>query len=230
MLTTTLERFRSIRARTLAMVQELSQAQMDYSPASDTWSVGEMVDHLILSEKITRGDIAELIELTKAGRKPVLYRSSTDFNVTTFFIPKVMLPLLEAPFSFLNMFVPNSVREFFVRYTLIPARAADAASPRKGRSAAELRHGLSSSLEETEALLAANPGLDYDKMIHQHPLLGTQNVPHLLYVLGLHEQRHQSQISKLLTNSQFPVSGRDVEEPRLSSSSAGPSHTTRERA
>jgi hypothetical protein len=230
MLKTNLERLRSIRARTLTMVQGLSQEQMDYSPASDTWSIGEVVDHLILSEKVTRGDIAELIDLTKAGRKPMLYRSSADFNVTTFFIPKFILPFLEAPFNFLNMFVPESVREFFVRYLLIPARAADTATPRKGRSAPELHHGLSSSLEETEALFAANPNLDYDKMIHQHPLLGTQNVPHLLYVLGLHERRHQSQIADLLANSQFPKAGRDVEDPRLSSLSVGPGHAQRGRA
>jgi hypothetical protein len=196
MLKANLQRFRSIRARTLAMIQGLSQAQMDYSPASDTWSI--------------RRDIAELIELTKTGRQPLLYRSAADFNITTFFIPKCALPFLEVPFNFLNMFVSDSVREFFVRYRLIPARAADTAVPHQGRSAAELLDGLRASLEETEALFAANPNLDYVMMIHQHPLLGTQNVPHLLYTMGLHEQRHQSQIADFLTSSQFPKAGREV--------------------
>jgi hypothetical protein len=211
------------------MVQQLSQEQMDYSPASGTWSIGEVVDHLILSVDIIRGDIAELIELTKTGKQPLLYRSSDDFNITTFFIPTCSLPLLEVPFNFLNMFVPDSVREFFVRYRLIPARAADTAAPRQGRSTAELRDGLRSSLEATEALFAANPNLDYDKMIHQHPLLGTQNVPRLLYTMGLHEERHQSQISDLLANSQFPNAGRDVADPRRSLLSAGLDHATRAR-
>lgn len=210
MLKANLERFRSIRARTLAMVQGLAQAQMDYSPAPGTWSIGEVVDHLILSVDIIREDIAELIELTKTGKQPLLYRSAADFNITTFFIPKCALPFLEVPFNFLNIFVPDSVREFFVRYRLIPARAADTATPRQGRSTAELLDGLRSSLEATEALLAANPNLDYDKMIHQHPLLGTQNVPHLLYTMGLHEERHQSQIAAFLTSSHFPKGGREV--------------------
>jgi hypothetical protein len=218
-----LEPFRSIRARTLGIVEGLSQAQMDYSPAPDTWSIGEVVDHLILSENVTRQDIAELVELTKAGRQPLLYRSSTDFNIAAFFLPKFMLPFLEVPFNFLNMFVPDSIRELFVRYRLIPAQAADATNPRKGKAAAELHHGLRSSLEETEALFDANPNLDYDKMIHQHPLLGTQNVPRLLYILGLHEQRHQAQISDLVADSRFPMPGRDVQDPRPSSSSAGAS-------
>jgi DinB superfamily len=210
MLNTNLERFRSIRARTLAMVQGLSQVQMDYSPAPGTWSIGEVVDHLILSVDIIREDIAELIELAKTGRQPLLYRSAAEFNITAFFIPKCMLPFLEIPFNFLGMFVPDSVREFFVRYRLIPAQAADTATPRQGRPAADLNDGLRSSLEALEALFAANPNLDYDKMMHQHPLLGTQNVPHLLYIMGLHEERHQSQMSDLLTGSRFPMAGRDV--------------------
>ena len=230
MLKANLEQFRAIRARTLDMVQERSQERMDYAPAPAMWSIGEVVDHLILSENITRREIAELIELSKAGRQPLFYRSSTDFNIAAFFLPKFMLPFLEVPFNFLNMFVPDSVRELFVRYRLIPARAADAATPRKGKSAAELHHGLRSSLEETEALFAANPNLDYDKMIHQHPFLGTQNVPRLLYILGLHEQRHQDQISDLLTNPQFPNAGRDDKGPHLSSLAVGPGHVTGEGA
>jgi DinB superfamily len=216
MLNINLERFRSIRARTLAMVQGLSQAQMDYAPAPGTWSIGEVVDHLILSVDIIRVDIAELIELVKTGKPPLLYRSAGEFNITTFFIPKCMLPFLEVPFNFLGIFVPDSVREFFVRYRLIPARAADTATPRQGRSVAELHDGLRSSLEELEALFAANPNLDYDKMVHQHPLLGTQNVPHLLYIMGLHEERHQAQISDLLTDSRFPMAGQNIQDPRLS--------------
>jgi DinB superfamily len=212
MLTTNLERFRSIRVRTLALVQGLAQEQMDYSPTPGTWSIGEVVDHLILSVDIIREDVAELIEITKTGKQPLLYRSAADFNITTFFIPKCALPFLEVPFNFLNMFVPDSVREFFVRYRLIPARAADTATPRQGRSAAELLDGLRSSLEEMEALFAADPDLDYDKMIHQHPLLGTQNVPHLLYTMGLHEERHQSQIADFLARPQFPKAGREVSD------------------
>jgi hypothetical protein len=49
MLNNNLERFRSIRSNP-GHGSGLSQAQMDYSPAPGTWSIGEVVDHLILSE------------------------------------------------------------------------------------------------------------------------------------------------------------------------------------
>ena len=199
-----LEFFRSTRARTLAMVEGLSQAQMDFLPAPGRWSVGELLDHLILSETITRRDISELIQLKKTGRQPVIYRSSTDFDIAPVFIPKSMLPFLEIPFNFFNMFMPNNVREFFLRYALIPARHARAATPRRQRSADELHQELLSSLSETETLFAANPTLDYREMILQHPLLGTNNVLQLLRMLALHEQRHQSQMADILKSPQFP--------------------------
>lgn len=208
-----LEQFRSARARTLAMVSGLSQAQIDYLPAPGKWSVGEQLDHLLLSDQITRRDIGELIELKKAGRKPFLYRSFADFDVTFFFVPKFMLPLVEAPFNILNVFVPNSVREFLLRYPLIPSRNANAAAPRKGRPIVELRDELSSSLRETEALFEANPHLNYREMIHRHPLLGTHNVPELLRILALHEERHQSQVSEVLKNLRFLEPVGDEAEP-----------------
>ncbi len=207
MLTTHFERFRAIRARTLALVQGLSQAQLDEAPAPGSWSIGEVVDQLILSVEIIRRDVAELIELTKAGKPPHLYRSAAEFNITPFFMPKCMLPFLEVPFNLLNMVVPDHVREVFVRYRLIPARTADTATLRRGRSTAELYAGLCFSFEELAALCATHPDLDYDTLLHQHSLLGTQNVPYLLYSMGLHEERHQAHIADLLPNAQFLKAG-----------------------
>ena len=199
-----LEMLNSTRSRTLAMVAGLSQEQMDYSPAPGKWSIGELLDHLLLSERITRNDIAKLIELARAGRKPNLNRSTDDFDVAPFFIPKPLLPFAQAPFSFVSFFFPNRMRELLLRYVIIPARAASAATPLKRRPADELRQELVSSLRETEALFEANPDLDYGRMIHRHPLLGVQNVPQLLRTLALHEQRHQDQIAEVLKRALLP--------------------------
>jgi hypothetical protein len=199
-----LEQLRAVRARTLTLLQNLSQAQLDYVPAPDDWSVGEVVDHLILSEQVLRRDIALLIEQAKAGQTPYLYRSFAEFNARPAFIPECALPFLEAPLSFLTMFTPAGVREYIVRNVPVPALAADVAQPRRGRSKAELCAELGSTLHETEALFAANPSLDYHQMRHQHPLFGVQTVPQLLRTLWLHEQAHQDQITRLLASPQFP--------------------------
>jgi len=199
-----LDLFRSTRARTLALVEGLSQAQMDFAPAPGKWSAGELVDHILLAEKLNRGEIAQLIELKKAGQRPVLKRTFADVNVSIAYIPKSLLPYLEVPFTLLNMVTPSSVRELMTQYRLVPAQNPDVGAPRKGRPADELRRELRAGLEETETLFESNPTLDYQEMIHQHPLTGCNNVLQLLRFTAFHEQRHQSQISDVLAHPRFP--------------------------
>jgi hypothetical protein len=199
-----LEQVRAVRSRTLTLIQDLSPVQLDYVSAQDEWSVGEVVDHLILSERVLQRDIALLIERAKAGQIPYLYRSFAEFNARPAFIPECALPFLEAPLNFLNMFTPAEIREYVVRNVPVPAVAADVARPRRGRPRAELCAALLSTLHETETLFAANPLLDYNQMRHQHPLFGVQTAPQLLRTLWLHEQAHQDQITRMLASPQFP--------------------------
>jgi len=199
-----LEQLRAVRSRTLTLMQDLSQGQLDYVPEPGAWSIGEMVDHLILSEQVLRGDMAILIERAKAGQTPYLYRSFAEFNARPAFIPECALSFLEAPLGLLNTFTPAGIREYLVRNVPVRALAADVTIPRPRRTKAELYAELRSTLHETEALFAANPSLDYDQMRHQHPLFGVQTVPQLLRTLWLHEQAHQDQIARILASPQFP--------------------------
>src|SRR5215831_9065021 len=63
-----LEQLHAVRSRTLSQMQDLSQGQLDYVPEPGAWSIGEVVDHLILSEQVLRGDMAILIERAQAGQ------------------------------------------------------------------------------------------------------------------------------------------------------------------
>ena len=199
-----LDELRTVRARTFAMIQGLSQEQLDYVPEPGAWSVGEQVDHLILAEQVLRRDIAILIEQAKAGQTPYLYRSFAEFNARPAFIPECALPWLEAPLNVFNMFMPASMREYIVRNVPVRALAPDVTLPRRGKTKAILCEELHAVLHETVALFAANPHLDYDTMRHQHPLFGIQTVPQLVRTLWLHEQAHQDQIATILANPQFP--------------------------
>jgi hypothetical protein len=207
MMKASLERFRSIRARTLDLAQGLSQEQMDFSPAADAWSIGEILDHLRLNEHVFHTDIAALIDLVKAGKAPRLYRSFADFNAAPAFIPKWVLPCLEVPFTVINIFLPNSLRETLAQSNLVSIRHPDITTPRKGRPADVLRSELRASLQETETLFAANPTLDYDTMTRQHPLLGIQTVPQFLDLLGIEERLHQDQIAPLINVGNRALSG-----------------------
>ena len=199
-----LQQLRAVRLCTLGMIQDLSQQQLDYVPEPGEWSVGEVMDHLILAEQVLRRDIAILIERTKAGQTPYLYRSFAEFNARPAFIPECTLPFLELPLNFLNMFTPAVVREYLIRNAPVRALAPDVTLPRPGRTRAELSEELRATLHETETLFAVNSSLDYDKMQHQHPLFGVQTVSQLLRTLWLHEQAHQDQLARVLASPQFP--------------------------
>ncbi|MGH8067227.1 MAG: DinB family protein [Candidatus Entotheonellia bacterium] len=192
------------RQRTLELIARLTQVQIEFSPGPSQWSVGEVLDHLLLAEALNRLDIAELIDLAKSGCRPYLKRTFADVNVSMAFIPKSMLPFLEVPFRLVSMVVPRFAREFMTHYRLVPAQSPDVGTPHKGRSIDELRQELRSSLQETEALFEANSTLDYQAMIQQHPLMGVNNVLQLLRIVALHEQRHQSQINDILRLPGFP--------------------------
>lgn len=199
-----LEMLRSTRESTMAMAHSLSQPQLDFASARGKWSAGEVLDHMLLAEELNRDQIAELIELQKGGRKAFVRRSFVDLNVSIAHIPKRVLPFLEVPFTLLNMCMPDGVREYMARHRVIPAQNPDAATPRRGRSVAELSADLAASLKETTELLHSNPELNYREMFVQHPLMGTNDVPGLLRFMALHEQRHQSQIADILSHPQFP--------------------------
>lgn len=199
-----LEFHRVTRAQTLAIVQGLSQGQMDYAPAPSKWSVGEVLDHLILGQRLNLSYIAEVIGMKKAGQQPVLRLSFADVDVSVGYIPKSVLPALEAPFTVMNMFLPTTIRDFMTSHRLVPAQNPGLTTPRRARPADELRGDLVSSLKEMEALLESHADFNYSEMVIMHPLLGNNNIPGLLRFLALHEQRHQSQIESVLGSPGFP--------------------------
>jgi uncharacterized damage-inducible protein DinB len=64
-----LDLLRSTRAETLRLCAGVTQEQSEFMPAPEKWSVGEVLDHLLLAEKLYRDIFATLIELQKSGRR-----------------------------------------------------------------------------------------------------------------------------------------------------------------
>jgi hypothetical protein len=58
-----LDMLRLTRARTLRLCAGMTQAQSDYSPAVGKWSAGEVLDHLLLAEKLYRDIFVRLIQM-----------------------------------------------------------------------------------------------------------------------------------------------------------------------
>jgi DinB superfamily len=197
-----LELLHSTRAGTLRLCSAITQAQSEFAPPGK-WSVGEVLHHLLLAENLYRGNFAQLIELQKSGERPILRRSFADLNTSIAHIPKPILPMLEIPFTVMNMFVPSVVRETMMQFRLVPAQNPDVITPKKGQPVNDLRVALQASYDEMAALFNANPNLDYRGMTYQHPIMGSNNALQMMRIVALHERRHQSQIRDLLRLPQF---------------------------
>lgn len=194
------------RAQTLAALAPLSQAQLDFSPRPGRWSIGEVADHLLLTEGLYRGEIERLVALARAGRRPYLKRSFDDINVAPLHLPGPVLSWLQLPLTVMNSVMPELVRSFVTEFPVLPTRNPDRATPRPGRPGAELRAALARSLADTRGLVEANKDLDFAAMISEHPLTGASDVPQILRFLSLHERRHQRQMERVRSGPRFPRS------------------------
>jgi hypothetical protein len=201
---TELGAFSRCRARTLAVTAPLIQRQMDYVPQSGKWSVGEVLHHLFLTERTYRGDLARLIELKKSGKESVLKRSFSEIDVTFLFLPKFVLRWGEIPMGIFSSLMPGAIRDFMIRNRLIPFQNPSIATPRKGIGVDELRGMLRTSIAETESLIRSNIGLDFNSMVHKHPILGVNTATELVRIQESHEERHQSQINEIMSHRGFP--------------------------
>jgi hypothetical protein len=199
-----IDEYAHAREATQALVSGLTQAQLDFSPSAARWSVGELIDHVLIAERLYREDIATLIRMKREGRRPLLRRTFSDVDVAPAFLPKAVMPYLDLPFTMMNLFVPAAAREFLMLHPVLPIQNPQAARPRKWRPAAELRAELVSSLRQTRALFDANPDIDYRELISQHPMMGTNDVLQMLRFLTLHERRHQRQMRHAIADPRFP--------------------------
>jgi DinB family protein len=199
-----LELFHVARAATQKIADQVSDAQAAFIPASGRWSIGEVLDHILLAEQLYRERFAKLIDLRRSGKRAEIASDFSEIDTSILFIPRPMLPFLAMPLQMMNLFVPTTVRETMTRYRLMPAQAPSVATPRSGRPIVELREQLMSGLAQTDALFAANPDLDYRTMRLSHPLMGNNNVLQLLRIMAKHEQRHQEQIRAVQHASAYP--------------------------
>lgn len=199
-----LELLRVTRSDTLHLANGLTQKQADFPPGQGSWSVGEVLDHLLLTERQCQRTIAGLIERAKAGSRTVISSSFREVNASVAYIPKRALPFLEVPLTVFTLFIPPFIREIMTEFPVLPAQHPDISQPRRGVSIGSLREALRDSYARTAALLDADPGLPYRRMRYRHPLTGDCSVPGLLRIVAFHERRHQGQIRAILERRDFP--------------------------
>jgi uncharacterized protein (TIGR02246 family) len=190
-------RFQQVRMETLRLVEGLSQEELDRSPGSGRWSIGEVLDHLLRAEAFFRRDLGRLVELSRAGRPGHIRHSFRDLDIGPPFIPRALLPALDWPLTLATLVVPGPVLDALADSRLIPMRHPTAAEPRRGRPADDLRRELREASEQTAQLLGQLAARDASRMTISHPLLGVRTVPELIRFMAHHERRHQGQVADL---------------------------------
>ena len=151
----------AVRALTLRTVAPLTQQQLEFSPRAGRWSIGEVLDHILLAEAAYRAEISLLIDLKRGGQRPHIARSFADMNGAPFHLPDLVMSWLAVPLGIMNQFIPDALRDLAVEYAIVPVRNPDQATPRPRRPGADLRAELVSSPEAMRALIASNADLDF---------------------------------------------------------------------
>ena len=193
-----LELLREVRLDTLRLAEPLTQSEADMRPKPGEWSVGEVLDHLVISETLYREMIQRLIVLARAGKRPVIVQTLRDVNTRIPFVPAPLMPLMEIPLTVTNMFVPPFVRERIMTIRFAKAKAPSIAAPKAAKPLDQLRAELRQSVMETARLLQTNSDLDFRTMRYRHPVIGNNNVLQILRIVAFHERRHQAQIQEII--------------------------------
>ncbi len=191
-----IRQYSQVRSGTLEIACNITAAQAAFKPGPKIWSVGENLDHLLLTEKSYRvPELLRLIELAGAGKRTSLDLTLKEMNASIGPIPRDVIPLFEMPLRMMHYVhsgMPSAKRHDPV--PVIPAINPNISDPEKKDIGALLRAELVSSLEETKALFAGEMPARLTEMTVTHPILGSNNVVKIFQLMGAHEERHHGQM------------------------------------
>src|ERR1022692_3500575 len=94
-----LELLRLTRVGTRRLCAAVGQAQSEFTPGAAKWSIGEVLDHLLLSEHFYRRIFVHLIDLQKSDQRPVVSLGFGEVNTSIAYLPRTLLPALEVPLT-----------------------------------------------------------------------------------------------------------------------------------
>ena len=170
------------RQQLMAGVENLSQTQFDFRADKEVWSIGEILDHLYLSES----GVAKIIKMnvSRAAKSDTVTQESGAGDWAT---------------SLDQYKIENATRKL---------KAMEQIVPRAGLLKNEILDSLSRS--RAELVEAAQSAADYDfaQMNFPHPLLGALNLYQWIRFIGKHELRHLNQIEAVKHDANFPSAER----------------------
>lgn len=199
-----LSRFRGAREGTITIIRDLTQRQADFIPAPKAWSIGQNVQHLLLTEDLYREKMRTMIEMARKGKEKNIDLTFQQINTSFAYIPREVIPLFAMPLKAMDLFMPRAVRETMFRVPLIPAINPTFSSPVGHQPIGELRARAASAIDATEAVFACDLPPNLGEITLSHPILGTNNIAQIFGIIGAHEERHHNQMRAVLAHPRFP--------------------------
>ena len=194
------------RGRIAGAIQDLSQAQLDFQPAAYSWSIGQVAEHVALSERGVMDIVKSLLQ--EPGGRRLLEVSYDQLPLTLQGIPTSVARLsfeLMKPFSFLTRFTPKSAVQFMLAHPIVKAKAAPQSDPSHGTPRADLFAFLAEVRRSTLQFLETVKDKDLSPFHWSHPILGYQDLCGMLELIASHDNRHIQQIEEVRKNPRFPA-------------------------
>ena len=208
-LPTTFDRLVSTRHRTLEIIEKVAQETSDRRPSTakkllgeaGTWSIGEVLDHILRVYNSLVGEIEHLFVLDANGECTKVKRTLKDYDVAPALIPKSLMTIFEPGFRVANgvsnALLPSSLRQRLLQNRVIPIQNPTKWLPMSGRGIEELRSELISSLSVLENLLQRETQNPLEDLILSHTVYGSSSVVELLGLLDVHEAWHHEDLEAL---------------------------------
>lgn len=200
------------RAGFLRRMDGLSQAELDFKPAPDSWSVGEVAHHVGLTERVFHRYMTELLRSGNPEQGASRTIPFDELPMGPQMIPMSLLRLAPVlmPFAILSSLMPQSLQSALLANPLVKIKTAPAVEPKHGIPQAELLGFLKQARQATLELLEPVKEWDLTRFRWFHPLMGAHDVYGTLDLIASHDHRHAGQIGRVKSNPKFPRSS----EPR----------------
>ncbi len=161
-----------VRGQVMPVLRTPTQAEADRRPAEDEWSLGEIADHLAITERAYVAVVADLAE--NARPHEFEYRDvvgSRPFRIEDTWNVAVTGRLATPP-------------------ELLPAQ---------GKPLAELVRELQAARSRSKEILAPYRDEDLSVRFFVHPRLGTMTLYERMAQLAYHEMKHLKQMERVLS-------------------------------
>jgi hypothetical protein len=161
----------------MAAVSNLTEAQADFRPDEDQWTIAEIVEHVsIIDNNFLRLTHKLLKEAESAPKSP-----KTDLNLGH-----------------------TSLDENGHQHPG-PLQAPDRVRPQGGARIEDSLAKMRASLAGFAKIQSRLEAVDLSEQMFAHPFLGPINAYQWMVLLGEHEDRHRGQIERLKATAGFPL-------------------------